>query len=301
MPCRNPAGPAAGRAHAPEAEVYPRLFGFLPTYGVMLALAVLTAWFLWISLLRREGLPLRQSTDAGFWTLIAGLLGAKFTLYLVEWRLFLDEPRRFLETIRSAGVVWGGVLIGLIVLVILARKLHLPVVRLLDSLAVPVPLAQAIGRLGCLLAGCCWGTECTRPYAITFGPAATENTGVPAGIPLHPVQLYEAAANLFVAGLVFLVYRRPVRRPGQAILTYLSLYAAVRLVVEFFRGDRARGLFWEEIVPGGISTGQMISGAVLVITLALALATFRRRPSAPTPAGPPHGRDGDMAAGAPSS
>jgi phosphatidylglycerol:prolipoprotein diacylglycerol transferase len=277
--------------------VYPRLFGFLPTYGVMLALAVLTAWFLWISLLRREGLPLREATDAGFWTLIAGLLGAKVTLYLVEWRLFLEHPRRFLETIRSAGVVWGGVLIGLIVLVILARRFHLPVVRLLDSMAVPVPLAQAIGRVGCLLAGCCWGTECTRPWAITFGAAAAENTGVSAGIPLHPVQLYEAAANLIVAGLVFLVYRRRNRRPGQTVLAYLSLYAAVRIVVEVFRGDRARGLFWEELVPGGVSTGQIISGAVLLVTLTLILINALRPPPTPIPAGPPHGGDENVAAG----
>jgi phosphatidylglycerol:prolipoprotein diacylglycerol transferase len=242
---------------------------YLPTYGVFFALAVLAGWLIWIGLLRREGVSVQRAADVGFWTIIAGLVGAKLALYLVEWRDYLANPALFLETLRSAGVVWGGVLAGLAVFAWGVRRAGLPLGRLLDSGAVAVPVSQTIGRMGCFMAGCCWGSQCDRPFAVTFGSEAHANTGVPEGVPLHPVQLYESAGNLLVAALTYLVYRRPGRKPGLAILTYLGLYALLRFAVEFFRGDAARGVHLEGLVRGGLSTGQITSLLVLAAVLAL--------------------------------
>lgn len=242
---------------------------YIPTYGVFFALAVLVGWLIWVTLLRREGIPVQRAADVGFWSIIAGLVGAKLALYLVEWRDYLADPSLFLETLRSAGVVWGGVLAGLAVFIWGARRAGLPLGRLVDTGAVAVPVSQAIGRLGCFMAGCCWGKQCAAPIAVTFGSEAHANTGVPEGVPLHPVQLYESAGTLLVAALTYLVYRRPGRRPGLAVLTYLGLYSTLRFVVEFFRGDRARGVHLEGLVPGGLSTGQITSLIVLVAVLAL--------------------------------
>jgi phosphatidylglycerol:prolipoprotein diacylglycerol transferase len=250
---------------------------YLPTYGIFFALAVLAGWLIWIALLRREGVSVQRAADVGFWTIIAGLVGAKLALYVVEWRDYLENPSLFLETLRSAGVVWGGVLAGIAVFAWGVRRAGLPLGRLLDSGAVAVPVSQAIGRLGCFMAGCCWGKQCALPIGVTFGSDAHANTGVPEGVSLHPVQLYESAGNLLVAALTFLVYRRPGRRPGLALLTYLGLYALLRFTVEFFRGDAARGVHLEGLLPGGLSTGQITSLLVLVAVLAL-LPRFLRGP-----------------------
>jgi phosphatidylglycerol:prolipoprotein diacylglycerol transferase len=258
---------------------------YLPTYGVFFALAVLAGWLIWITLLRREGVPVQRAADVGFWTIIAGLVGAKLALYLVEWRDYLANPALILETLRSAGVVWGGVLAGLAVFVWGVRRAALPLGPVVDTAAVAVPVSQAIGRLGCFMAGCCWGRQCELPFAVTFGGAAHENTGVPEGVPLHPVQLYESAGNLLVAFLTFLAYLRPGRRPGLALLVYLGLYSALRFTVEFFRGDAARGVHLEGLVPGGLSTGQITSLLVLVAVLAL-LPRFLRGPRRGAEAGP---------------
>jgi phosphatidylglycerol:prolipoprotein diacylglycerol transferase len=258
---------------------------YLPTYGVLFALAVLTGWLIWIALLRREGIPVQKAADVGFWTIIAGLVGAKLALYLVEWRDYLADPKLFLETLRSAGVVWGGVLGGMAVFVWGVRRAGLPLGRLLDTAAVAVPASQAIGRLGCFMAGCCWGTRCEAPFAVTFGEAAQGNTGVPAGQPLHPVQLYESVGNLLVAALAYLVYRRPGRPAGLVVLTYLGLYALLRFFVELFRGDGARGIYLEGFFRGGLSTGQITSLLVLAAVLVLLPWLLRRSRAGEGPAG----------------
>jgi phosphatidylglycerol:prolipoprotein diacylglycerol transferase len=252
---------------------------YVPTYGFMLALGVVVAWVVWMRMLRSERIPTDRAGDLGFWTLIAGLAGAKLVMYVVEWRDYVADPRLFLETLRSAGAIWGGVIAGVAVLLWLARRFGLPAGRLLDTMAVPVPLAQAIGRMGCFLAGCCWGRSCTRPWAVTFGAAGEENTGVPAGVPLHPVQLYESAALLLIAAVAFAVHRRPGRRPGESILTYLLLYSVARIVVETFRDDPGRGVFLRDLVAGGISTGQIMSALVAVAAVA-ALVAIRRTAAA---------------------
>ena len=248
---------------------------YLPTYGVLLALGVVVAWTLWVRLLRRDGLPTDRAGDIGFFGLLAGLVGAKLVLYVVDWRDYLESPRLFLETCRSAGAIWGGVIAGVGVVVLLSRRYGLPTAGVLDTLAAPVALAQAIGRVGCFLAGCCWGAACAKPWAVTFGPEGEENTGVPAGVPRHPVQIYEAAALLGIAAATLLLHRRPGRRPGDSVLTYLLFYAAARAVLEVFRDDPERGLFLRGVVSGGVSTGQIMSAAVAVAALA-ALALRRR-------------------------
>lgn len=259
------------------------LFGevhlYIPTYGATLALAVVLAWVLWMRILKRDGLPTDRAGDLGFWGLIAGLVGAKLVLYVVEWRDFVENPRLFLDTLRSAGAIWGGVLAGVAAIIWLARRRELPPGRVLDSMAVPVATAQAVGRIGCFLAGCCWGARCDKPWAVTFGAAGSENTGVPAGVPLHPVQLYEVGAMLAIAGLVWLVHRRPARRPGESVLTYLLLYSVARSLVELFRDDPGRGVFLRDLVSGGVSTGQIMSAAVALAAL-VAVLFLRRRPPA---------------------
>jgi phosphatidylglycerol:prolipoprotein diacylglycerol transferase len=138
-----------------------------------------------------------------------------------------------------------------------------------------VALGQTIGRIGCFMAGCCYGRSCDRPWAVTFtDPRAYELTGVPLGTPLHPAQLYHAAADALILGVtLFMMPRR--RTPGQVFWVYVLAYAALRFVVEFFRGDTVRGLH----LGGTLSTSQVAALPAAIVAL-LMLRRLARSPSA---------------------
>jgi phosphatidylglycerol:prolipoprotein diacylglycerol transferase len=237
----------------------------LPSYGVLLAVAVLVA--LWTAKLRadRAGLDSTRVVDFGLWLVIWALLGAKLLLVIVEWKRYVDDPAQLVGLVRAGGVFLGGFVAAVVAAIVMLRRYQLPALQTFDVLAPSVALGQAVGRLGCLLAGCCWGRECDLPWAITYtDPAAAANVGTPLHIPLHPFPAYAAAANFTVyAVLAWLAARR--LAPGRVFASYLVLYGSGRFLLEFTRGDEARGLYFD----GLVSTSQLISAALIVIGAAM--------------------------------
>ena len=134
-----------------------------------------------------------------------------------------------------------------------------------------------VGRLGCLMAGCCYGRPTSMPWAVTFtDPFAAANVGTPLNVPLHPTQIYEAGAELVVLIFLLVTERKGRPYPGRTFWGYMFLYAASRFIIEFYRADE-RGLIM------GLSTSQFISvilGPLSVIMLVL----LRRRTMLPEPA-----------------
>jgi phosphatidylglycerol:prolipoprotein diacylglycerol transferase len=245
----------------------------LPTYGVLLASGFLAA--LW--LLRRRALAFGVSPDAAadvaIWLLLAGLVGAKLLLLVVEGPRYLTSWEGFVEFLRSGGVFYGGLLGAVLALAIMLRKKAIGFWTFADMAAPSVALGHAIGRLGCLSAGCCWGRECHLPWAITFtDPVAERNVGVPLHVPLHPTQLYEAAGLLVICAL--LVALGKPRYRGQIFAVYLGLYALLRGTIEFFRGD-PRG----SVLNGAVSTSQLIALAGVVAALAIWGVNRKRAPA----------------------
>lgn len=244
---------------------------FIASYGLFFALAALTGWVIFLRLARATALPQAESDRFAFWTVVAGLCGSKLTLIALDWRYYLEDPIRIFSTLRSAGVLMGGVTAGFFAAVALCRLYRLPFWRVADAAAVPLPLTQAIGRIGCLMAGCCYGRACDLPWGVVFrDPAAAENSGVPLGVPLHPTQLYHFGADLLVFAATSLVWKRR-RFDGQVLLVYMIFYSAERFVVELWRGDDVRGVFF-----GGISTSQIFSLVGLLAGLALWPVLSRR-------------------------
>lgn len=247
---------------------------FLPTYGVLLSIAVAASWY-WF---HRRAIALGADADGAFnlafYTLLAGLVGAKLALVAVDFRWYLEDPSRILSTLRSAGVLLGGIAAGTAVFLLYARARGLPLAVLCDAIAPPVALGQAIGRLGCFSAGCCWGVPAgDSPLAIVFSsPEAAARTGVPLGIPLVPIQLLQAAADLGVVLLLVAIGRR---RPaaGSVLAWYFVLYGIERAVLEHWRGDAARGLW----LGGGVSTSQILSALAVIAGAAWLLRARRGR------------------------
>jgi phosphatidylglycerol:prolipoprotein diacylglycerol transferase len=239
---------------------------FIASYGLLFALATLGAWLWFRRLAVRSGIPAADAETIGFVALVAGLLGSKLTLILLDLSWYLEDPARILGTLRAAGVLMGGVAAGLLAGIVACRMRRVPVWKTADAVAVPLPFAQAVGRLGCFLAGCCYGLSAPGlPWAVTFtDPDSARFGGTPLGEPLHPVQLYQFGADLVVGILVWLVARRK-RFDGQAMLAFLILYPLDRILVEHWRGDEVRGVFF----GGALSTSQIFSLVSLAAGLAL--------------------------------
>jgi phosphatidylglycerol:prolipoprotein diacylglycerol transferase len=149
------------------------------------------------------------------------------------------------------------------------RRQNLPILATCDIFAPGIALGQAIGRLGCLSAGCCWGIPTHVPWAITFrNPQAGELTGVPLGIPLHPTQLYESVADALIFLFLYFQIARA-HTSGTILGWYLTLYSAARFAIEFFR-------FHEQGLHAGLSYTQWISLATFAAGVSLLSAPIFR-------------------------
>lgn len=235
----------------------------LPTYGVLFATGALVGLWWYLRRGRAMGLPHDPVFNAAFYGLIAGILGAKVTMILVEWRLFLAEPARIvsIETLRSAGVLMGGVIAGGAVFVVYCRRQGLPVLALADAIAAPLALAQAFGRFGCFNAGCCHGVPTSSFFAVVFPPhprSSVEHASI--SIPLVPTQLFEMGADIALAAVLTWMWRRRKGPSGSVFWWYMILYSAARAVIEHWRGDSIRGLW----LGGTVSTSQILSIAAIV-------------------------------------
>jgi phosphatidylglycerol:prolipoprotein diacylglycerol transferase len=247
---------------------------FLPSYGALFALAVVIAWWWFMRRARGLGLPEETLFNLTFFTLLGGIVGAKVLLILVDWRDYLADPARILGTLRAAGVLMGGVAAGTAVFVLYARKHGLPLFRLGDAIAAPLALAQGIGRLGCFAAGCCWGVAAGphSRFAVTFTDPRGNLPPDRLGVPLVPTQLIEMGFDLVLAAFLTVLWRKRLEPPGSVFWWYVVLYGIARSVIELWRGDTYRGVYFN----GLLSTSQII-GIVAVVFAATMLVRGRLR------------------------
>jgi phosphatidylglycerol:prolipoprotein diacylglycerol transferase len=239
-------------------------------YGVLLAAAYLAGLQLAVVRARRAGLDAARVMDLGIYLIIAALVGAKLMLIATDFRYFTSHPRELLSLVRAGGVFYGGLIGAFLVGLWLVGRYKLPVWKSADMYAPGIALGHVVGRLGCLMAGCCYGKQTTAAWGITFtSPIAADNAGTPLGVPLHPTQLYDAGAELLILVFLLVFERRGRPFPGRTFWLYILLYAISRYIVEIYRGD-PRGTVW------GLSTSQFVSVVTLPIALVM-LARLRKK------------------------
>ena len=224
---------------------------------------------------RRAGLDPDEMSSLGMWAIVGALIGAKALLAIRSPQDTLTSLSALRSLVSSAGDFYGGFIGALIASAIFFRRHpQLPFWRAADVCA---PQRSAIGRIGCFISGGDdYGRQTTVSWAVTFtNPDAAQIGGVPLGIPLHPVQLYESAVCLALFGVLLWLARRR-HRDGDIIAAYTMLYAVARFVLEFFRGDADRGF----VFGGLLSTSQFI--AIGMFVLGRPHCSFRR-PSVRSP------------------
>ena len=260
--------------------MYPRLFTTpyftLHTFGLHLAAAFLAALWWLVRSGRREGLNPDSLVSLGLWAIAGAIIGAKTLMVVRTLPLYIANPSAIwsLSFLEGAGDFYGGFIGALFAAAIYFRRHpEMPVWRTADLCAPSIALGQAIGRIGCLLAGDDYGRPASLPWAVTFtDPDAARIGGAPLGIPLHPVQLYESMVCLALSLFLMWLSRRK-RFDGEVILAYTILYAAARFLLEYFRGDADRGF----VFGGMLSTSQFIA-TILGVT-SIILFNIRRRNS----------------------
>lgn len=202
-------------------------------YGVLVAIGFVVG--LWTASRRALHAGIRSETvaDLGPWLLLGTLVGAR-ALYVVSyWREdFAGKPFWELFNIRGGGMVYYGGFIGAsLACVLYVRLKKLALWKIADILAPSIALGYAIGRIGCLMNGCCYGYPTNLPWALHF-PSDHETRGQ--GV--HPTQIYESALSLGLYAALASLFRRR-HFDGQVFAAYLVCYAVLRSFVEAFRGD----------------------------------------------------------------
>lgn len=206
------------------------------TYGVFVASGFLAALAFTMREARRKGLRPEVIPDLGLAVLLGAVLGSRLLYVLINLGHFIENPLEILMIWKGGLVFSGGAVLGGLLGYLTMRRLKQPILPWLDTVAPGLALGQAIGRIGCFFAGCCYGQPSDLPWAVTF---RDPESLAPLFAPLHPTQLYHSLAEALTFG-VLLVARRRITGEGRLMGLFLVLWGASRVVVELFRGD-ARG------------------------------------------------------------
>lgn len=252
--------------------MYPYLSVFnreIPMYSLMVLVGIGFA-ALFLHLREREAGELRRHSELLFlWGLLGAAAGAKLLWLLQDLPslvrdlpLLFSRPSIFLERYLYGGFVFYGGLYGCLAAVWLyCRAERLGFDRVMQLFLPLFPLIHAFGRLGCFCVGCCYGLtaeDCPLAVSFTCSPAA------PNGVPLIPVQLFEAAAELGLFAALALLSRR--RMDGRRLLAlYLSAYGLLRFALEFLRGDAYRGWVGPLSFSQALSLPTILLGVLLLI------------------------------------
>jgi phosphatidylglycerol:prolipoprotein diacylglycerol transferase len=234
--------------------MWPRI-GPIPTYSIFYIIGILSHYLISFLLAGRLGLRHRVWIAVSLCYNFGMIVGAK-ALYDIQHSQF-DFGALLSISHYMQGGLWGGLLVYLCLSVPLVLVLTNHRWVALDLIALAIPIPWIFAKLGCLFNGCCYGRECSLPWAITFPEGAA---GAPAGIPLHPTQIYEILVVLCIIGVFLILKRR--WGSGTMLLWFLILYGFGRAATEIWRGDIDHHLY-----IGPLTLSQLICLAAACVSI----------------------------------
>lgn len=244
-------------------------------YGIIVGAAAAVAAWLLMREARRRGMVPEMIADAALWVGVAALAGGR-ALYVAQTDpgLVARDPLHLAALWDGGLSFYGALLAAVVALVVFAKRRRMAVLALLDVAAPAAAVGQAIGHLGCLIGGDSYGIPTDLPWAVIY---TNPNAMAPLGIPLHPVQAYEAIGlSALFAGLWLGRHRLAVAGAGVTAAVYLAGLAAIRFGLFFLRDEPA--VLW------GLKTAQLIGIAIALGALTLFIVARRSTRSSTTPA-----------------
>lgn len=244
----------------------------LHSYGILAACGFALVVFIILRRAAALGIEREHVVDIIFYGAIMGIVGSR-ALFVWQNSEVFDSVWEMVN-IRTGGLVfYGAMLAGLPTGALVMWHRKIPFFPLMDILATALPLGHAFARIGCIMAGCCYGTPTSLPWAVTYThPLAI---APPHGVALHPVQIYESLLLFGIAAVTNATYAKR-RWVGQTMFTYLLLYAAVRATTEQFRGDASRGFLFEGALGQTLSFSTGISIGIATVAVSVFFVLARR-------------------------
>lgn len=257
------------------------IFGIfeLPLYGPVFIIAFFVTLFFGSKLAPQYGVLREDIVYGSIYGAIGLCVGAKVVFFLTKlpriiskwdefWELAIQYPGDAISYAFGGWVFYGGLIGTFFGILRYSRHFKVPITPFLDVVAPFIPLIHGFGRIGCFLAGCCYGIEYHGIFSVTF----PNNELIPElhEVPRFPVQLLEAGLNFIVFIVLFILLRKRKMLQGRLLGIYLIYYVVARYLLEMLRGDLNRGMI------GGFSTSQIIS--LLLIPVAVALLTGKVLP-----------------------
>jgi phosphatidylglycerol:prolipoprotein diacylglycerol transferase len=226
-------------------------------YGIMVVLAVVAVIAISLREAKRVGLPEEHIYSVGLWGIIGGIIVSRLFHVIDKWSYYMAHPAQIFgfEGLTVYGAVVGAMLAVLIYCWVKKVSFWL----LGDVIAPGAIVGQAIGRIGCLLNGCCYGLPTSLPWGVVY---TNPGSYCPLGESFQPTQIYHLIWNLIGFSILWSLRRR-LKPQGSLFLLYLALYAAGDLSIRFVRvGEPFRsGLFFN------LQEAQIIGILVLLITV----------------------------------
>lgn len=227
------------------------------TYGFLIAVgAALGFTYMARQGKRLYGITFDQANTLFILLIVAGVVGGKLFMIFEDPSYYSRNPGKLFS--GSGFVFYGSLLLCIPTMLVFFRWNKLPTLGMLDIMAIVTCIVHGFGRLGCFMAGCCYGLPTDSWLGVVFTDPACQ--AKPLNTPIHPTQLYE---SLFIftlmTGLLILKARK--KFDGQVFLVYLVVYACGRSIIEMFRGDIERGFIIKDI----ISNSQFISLLLIVV------------------------------------
>jgi phosphatidylglycerol:prolipoprotein diacylglycerol transferase len=238
----------------------------IPTYGLCIMIAIMLSGFLIVRKSKKAGVGFEDVLIVMAVAVAAAMFGGGLLYIIVSY-----SPMQIVNYIKSGdfsflmsgGLVFYGGAIGGILGALISAKIMKIEINALERCIVPyIPLGHAVGRIGCLLAGCCYGFKYEGIFAVENHYAIEEGT-------FFPVQAVESVMNLIIM-VIMLLYAAKVRSNYSVLSLYLCMYGTVRFFLEFLRGDQIRG------IALGLSTSQWVSITIILLCLLFKIHTSKK-------------------------
>ncbi len=234
----------------------------LHTYGFFVALGFIAAMLFSTKNAKPHGISSQTITDIFFIILVSALIGARLLYVLINFKYYQNNLLGIFKTWDGGLVFFGGFLAVVVTMAVYFKFKKFAIWKMGDIISPGIALGHAVGRIGCLFAGCCYGKECSLAFAIKF---TNPQSLAPVGVYLHPTQIYSVFSNLLLFFIILWLQKKK-KFDGMVVLSHIILYSLFRSIIEFFRGD-FRGDFFFEFISTSQGIGLLISVMALVLLI----------------------------------